>query len=239
MDRVELIYHDANVIIIYKPQGILSVPFSGFRGRTAQGTVEQILRKRGMYSQKYKVLPVHRLDRETSGIMMFATNERAQKLIMDTWHTMVKSRLYIALAETPHNFSKYGILPESGLIDDNITYNAYNIGYVAEKKTGQKNSPDKKSVTARTHYKILEQNEKLTLFELELDTGRKNQIRAHLASKGYPICGDENYRAQINSFGRLCLHARTLEYTDPWSHEEKKFERLEPEEWHITQAQAK
>ena len=133
MDRIEILYTDANVIVIYKPEGILSVPFAGFRGRTAQGTVEQILRKKGMYSQKYRPLPVHRLDRETSGVMMFATNERSQKLIMDNWHQMVKSRCYVALAENPKDYSKYGILPDSGSIDDPITYNAYNVGYVADK----------------------------------------------------------------------------------------------------------
>lgn len=241
MDRIELLYTDANVIIIYKPEGILSVPFVGFRGRTAQGTVEEILRKKGMYSQKYKPLPVHRLDRETSGVMMFATNERAQKIIMDSWHQMVKSRCYVALAENPTNFSKYGILPDSGIIDDPITYNAYNIGYVAEKSQhdrngtdknpGDKNSRNKKEVTARTHFKITARGKRFSLFELELDTGRKNQIRAHLASKGYPISGDSNYRSHTNNFDRLCLHARSLVYIDPWSNEEKKFEWPEPKEW--------
>lgn len=232
MDRIELLYTDANVIVIYKPEGILSVPFEGFRGRTAQGTVEQILRKKGLYSQKYRPLPVHRLDRETSGIMMFATNERAQTAIMDNWHTIVKSRCYVALAENPSNFSKYGILPDSGIIDDPITYNAYNIGYVADKSIPEKKpSKNKKEVTARTHFKVTARGKKYTMFQLELDTGRKNQIRAHLAAKGYPIAGDDNYRARTNPFNRMCLHAKSLVYVDLWSGEEKKFEWNEPESW--------
>ena len=231
MDRIEILYTDANVIVIYKPEGILSVPFAGFRGRTAQGTVEQNLRKKGMYSQKYRPLPVHRLDRETSGVMMFATNERSQKLIMDNWHQMVKSRCYVALAENPKDYSKYGILPDSGITDDPITYNAYNVGYVAD-KSRDANGKNKKQVTARTHFKITERGPQYSIFELELDTGRKNQIRAHLASKGYPIAGDDNYRARSNPFNRMCLHAKSLVYIDPWSKEERNFQWPEPKEWH-------
>lgn len=244
MVRVEVIYKDANIIIIFKPEGLLSVPFSGSRGKTAQGIVEQILRKNGEYSAKYKPLPVHRLDRETSGVMMFATNERAQKIIMDSWHQMVKSRTYVALAENPLNYRKYGILPDSGIITDNIAYNAYNIGYVPDKSLEQKslksgfevsckhkNQNRSKEVTARTHFKILKRFNKFTLFELELDTGRKNQIRAHLASKGYPLVGDKNYRAKSDLFARVCLHAKTLVYIDPWTKEEKSFSYDEPKEW--------
>ena len=69
------------------------------------------------------------------------------------------------------------------------------------------------------------------LFELSLDTGRKNQIRAHLASLGYPLCGDKNYRAKANPFGRLALHARTLEFINPWTKEKTRFEIPEPPEW--------
>lgn len=242
MERVEILYQDRNIIVISKPCGLMSVGFEGFRGRTAENLIENILRKKGEYSQKYRPFAVHRLDRDTSGVMMFATNERAQKIIMDSWHKMVKHRKYIALSETPVNFTKYGILPESGIIDDKLSYNAYNIGYVAghdEKKNADRSqktrtdsrNPEKKEITARTHFRVLRSSTKFTLFELELDTGRKNQIRAHLASKGYPIAGDQNYRSHANPFDRLCLHAKTLEYVDPWSDELHSFEVAEPEEW--------
>lgn len=237
MEKIEILHTDANVIVIYKPCGILSVGFAGFRGRTAIDTVENVLRKKGMYSQKYKPLAVHRLDKETSGVIMFATNERSQKVIMDSWQQIVKSRKYIALAQNPTNFSRFGILPDCGIIDDPITYNAYNVGYVQDKnlksyKDGNKAAKDKKSIPARTHFKIIQRNKKTSVFELELDTGRKNQIRAHLASKGYPIVGDKNYRAFSNDFNRLCLHAQTLEYTDPWTKKEMKFKILAPKEWY-------
>lgn len=241
MERVEILYQDANVIIVDKPAGLMSVGFAGFRGRTCENIIENILRKRGEYSSKYRPLCVHRLDRDTSGVMMFATNERAQKIIMDSWHKMVKHRKYIALSENPSDFRKYGILPDSGIIDDPISYNAYNVGYVKDKNFSQNEKGSEnysarkrtanKEVSARTHFKIVKRNQKFSLFELELDTGRKNQIRAHLASKGYPICGDSNYRAHTNPFDRLCLHARTLEYVDPWNGELHSFEVEEPPEW--------
>lgn len=234
MERLEILYQDANVIIVYKPEGLLSVPFPGSHVKTAQGILEQLLRKKGMYSQKYRPLTVHRLDKETSGVMMFATNELAQKIIMDKWHQMVKSRLYVALAENPVNFTKYGILPDSGLIDDPLSYNAYNVGYVAQKngrENSKENQKNKKEISARTHFRITMRGRKYSMFELELDTGRKNQIRAHLASKGYPLAGDSNYRAKTDPFNRMCLHARSLVYVDPWSGEEKRFEVAEPEGW--------
>lgn len=236
MKRIEILYQDANIIIIDKPEGLLSVPFEGCRVKTARDILEQVLRKKGEYSQKYRPLAVHRLDRDTSGVMMFATNERAQKIIMDKWHSMVKSRKYVALAENPTNFFKYGILPDSGIIDDSLSYNAHNIGYVAERGLKKEmphctRAKNENEIPARTHFKIVKRSGRFTVFELELDTGRKNQIRAHLASKGYPIAGDKNYRAHSDPFGRMCLHARTLEYNDPWTGEEKKFEVPEPQEW--------
>ena len=180
---------------------------------------------------------------------------------MDNWQTIVTERLYRAVAENPRN--PEDALAESGLIDDEIAYNAHNIGFVPKKgdrpadtaftrkallhrrtfsgreersvyernltvKNGQ---PQFKTISARTHYKIIARGKTHTLFELSLDTGRKNQIRAHLSSKGYPLAGDDNYRAKTNPFARLALHARTLEFTHPFTGEHKVFEIPEPEEW--------
>ena len=88
-----------------------------------------------------------------------------------------------------------------------------------------------KTVPARTNYTTILRGKTHTLFELSLDTGKKNQIRAHLASKGYPLAGDENYRAHTDHFHRLCLHARTLEFVHPFTGQQLKFEVAEPEEW--------
>ena len=219
-EKIDILFEDEYICVINKPTGLLSVPSQG-KGKSALGILEEIMRKKGTYSPKRKPFAVHRLDRETSGVMMFALTESAQKKIMDSWHQMVSERLYRALAENPRNPHKF--LPLSGLIDDNLAFNAYNVGYVPKKEA--------KTVPARTHFTTILRGKSHTLFELSLDTGKKNQIRAHLASKGYPLAGDKNYRAKTDNFGRLCLHARTLEFTHPFTDQKMRFEVPEPAEW--------
>ncbi len=223
--KFNVLFQDQNIAVICKSENLLSVPYPGFRGKTALGLLEENMRKRGTYSAKHRPFAVHRLDRETSGVMMFALNERAQKTIMDSWQTMVTERLYRAVAENPRG--RASALPDEGTIDSPLAYNAYNIAYVPKGGTDGK----LKTVSARTNYKIIARGKQFTMFELSLDTGRKNQIRAHLSSLGFPLCGDKNYRAKTNPFGRLALHARVLEYVNPWTKEQQRFEIPEPPEW--------
>lgn len=259
-ERIEILYEDDALCVIFKPSGMLSVPYPGSRAKTAIATLEQIMRKKGTFSSSHRPFVVHRLDRDTSGVMMFAMTENAQKKIMDSWQTMVTERLYRAVAENPQNGH---FLPAKGTIDAEIAYNAHNIGFVpksgdepdqfsAKKALKEKKSHDGtahensiysrnlslknghaefKTISAVTHYKIVAAGSVHTMFELSLETGRKNQIRAHLASKGYPLAGDENYRAKTDPFGRLALHARTLEFDHPYTGKHMKFEIPEPEEW--------
>ena len=237
MLKFNILFQDQNIAVICKSENLLSVPYPGFRGKTALGLLEEAMRKRGTYSSKHRPFAVHRLDRETSGVMMFALNERAQKIIMDSWQTMVTERLYRAVAEVPRaKAAALNALADSGTIDSPLAYNAYNQAYVPKGGAGEKglkgqNGGKLKTIPARTHYKIIARGKDLAMFELSLDTGRKNQIRAHLASLGFPLAGDKNYRARTNPFGRLALHARTLEYTDPWTKERRRFESPEPAEW--------
>jgi 23S rRNA pseudouridine1911/1915/1917 synthase len=250
-EQIEILYEDQYLVVINKPSGMLSVPYPGSKSRTALDVLEQMLRKTGTCSATHRPFTVHRLDRDTSGVMMFALTEPAQQKIMDTWHTIVKERLYRAVAQNPQK----NPLPDSGIIAEPLAYNAHNIGFVPhsgdvpsektkrtdrngqevpiyEKHLGfENNKAEFKTVPARTHYRILARGPTHTLFELSLDTGKKNQIRAHLASKGYPLAGDENYRAETNPFGRLALHARTLEFEHPFTGKHMKFEIAEPAEW--------
>lgn len=226
MDKIEILHLDKYIAVINKPAGLLSVPYSGSNMRTAQSVLEQILRKQGRGNAHHRPFAVHRLDRDTSGVMMFALTEQAQKIIMDNWHTMVTERLYRALSEVSP-VAKKNPLANEGLIDDPIALNAHNIGFVPKAPK----SGEFKTVPARTNYKKIAENSKYALFELSLDTGKKNQIRAHLAAHGYPLAGDREHRAHTNPFNRLCLHARTLEFDHPFTHEHLKFEVPEPEEW--------
>ena len=227
-EKIELLYHDQWIAVINKPSGMLSVPYPGSKARTAQAVLEDMLRKQGIANAKHKPYVVHRLDRDTSGVMMFALTEQAQEKIMNTWHHMVTERLYHAVAEISRNAEA---LPESGLIDDPLAQNAHNVGFVPKKGDKDHSGHDFKTVEARTNYKMIEQGKTHILFELSLDTGKKNQIRAHLAAHGYPLAGDEEHRAHTDPFGRLCLHARTLEFDHPFTGEHMKFEVPEPKEW--------
>ena len=223
-ERIEILYEDKDIVVINKPSGMLSCPYPGSKARTAQDILEKLMRSKGTYGPKHKPLVVHRLDRDTSGVMMFALNEITQKQIMDTWHQMVSERLYHAVAENPRDKAK--ALPDSGLIDDPLAQNAHHVGYVKHDENDRA-----KTVPARTNYRVILRGQTHTLFELSLDTGKKNQIRAHLASKGYPLAGDENYRAHTDPFHRLALHARTLEFTHPVTGKVMKFEVPEDEYW--------
>lgn len=228
---MKILFEDAYIVIVEKPAGILSVPYPGFKGKTIFDQLYENRRKRGLIRGKLRPYTVHRLDKDTSGVMMFALTEQAQKRIMDTWHTMVTNRTYRALAETPKN----GTLQEQGTINKPLTLNANHHSFVDKRKsTDKKNSGMNKKnqpKDAITHYKILSQNRRYTMFELELDTGRTNQIRAHLASEGYPLAGDNLYRAKTDPFNRLCLHARTLSFVHPFTKEALSFEVAEPTNW--------
>ena len=232
--RIEILFEDEYICVINKPAGILSVP-SQTKDKSALTVLEEIMRKNGSYSAKHRPFAVHRLDRDTSGVMMFALTESAQKKIMDSWHQMVSERLYRAVAENPKNPKNF--LPASGLIDDDLAFNARNIGFVPKKD--EKNDDfgghkkELKTVPARTHFTTILRGKTHSLFELSLDTGKKNQIRAHLASKGYPLAGDKNFRARTDHFERLCLHATTLEFTHPFTEQKMRFEVPEPKEWKI------
>jgi 23S rRNA pseudouridine1911/1915/1917 synthase len=222
-EKIRILYEDEFIAVIEKPCGILSVPYPGSKSRTVQGVLEKIMRTRGDFSAFHKPFPVHRLDRDTSGVMMFALDEKTQKKIVSTWHKMVSERLYRAVAENPEK--KFDELPFAGTIDLPLAKNAYNVGYVP------KSAEKVETVKAVTHYKIILRGKTHTLFELSLDTGKKNQIRAHLSSLHYPLAGDENYRAKTDPFHRLALHARTLEFVHPRTGKKMRFEIPEPAEW--------
>lgn len=230
-NSIEILYQDQWLMIINKPEGLLSTSYTGGKAKTAESIINNIMRKNGTWSKNHHAYCVHRLDCETSGIMIFALTELAQKKIMNTWHTMVKDRLYRAVGENPilssrdsqHN--NFNPLPDQGLIDDPLAQNAYKIGYVPNK------NEKVKTVPARTNYKVISRGKIYTLFELNLDTGKKNQIRAHLAKHGYPLAGDQHYRAKTDPFNRLALHARTLSFIHPFTNESMKFEIPEPENW--------
>ncbi len=229
-EKIDVLYQDQWLVIINKPSGLLSVPYPGSHARTALGLLEQVLRKTGTVNSRHRPFVVHRLDRDTSGVMMFALSEGVQKKIMATWHQMVTERLYRAVAENP-DIKKFPPLSDEGLIDDPLAKNSHNVGFVPKSGDTDKRGRTFETVAARTNYRILVKGPTHTLFELSLDTGKKNQIRAHLAAHGYPLAGDEDHRAHTDPFHRLCLHAVTLDFKHPFTGKAMHFEVPEPAEW--------
>ena len=223
INSIKILYQDEFIIIIEKPSGLLSVSYEGKHSKTALQQIENIMHKKGTLSKTHRPFAVHRLDKDTSGVMMFALSKEMQEKIMNSWHKIILERTYIAVAENPLN-KKYYLTEKDGIIQDKISYNKKHFGYVSKEE-------DKNSVTARTHYKILQEGKNYTLFQLDLDTGRKNQIRIHLSNKKYPIAGDENYHAKTNPFGRLALHAKNLVFIHPVTKEKMSFEIPEDNSW--------
>ncbi|MBP5156245.1 MAG: RluA family pseudouridine synthase, partial [Treponema sp.] len=239
-ERIEILYEDQDIIVINKPSGMLSVPYPGSKSRTALDTIEKILRGRGAWTKSHRPFVVHRLDRDTSGVMVFALNETAQKRIIAQWHGGQTHKVYRAVAENPSGRQGGGQgahpgngrgdqpqLPETGTIDQPLAENAYHVAYVPDSGDERRS----KAVRAVTHYRIVMQGPTHTLFELTLDTGKKNQIRAHFSFLGRPLAGDENYRARTDPFHRLALHARRLEFPHPATGKRMCFEVPEDEAW--------
>lgn len=224
--RLRIIYEDKDITIISKPSGMLTCPYPGGPKNTAVDILLAMRKKRGLVHKSTGVFVVHRLDRDTSGLLIFAHTKMVAEKLMNNWHKNAKLRLYRALVESNPSIEN---IEKEGIIDAPLTQNAYKQSYVA--KASQQKNKNAKLEVARTKYRIIKTGKRYALFELELDTGKKNQIRAHLSFLGFPIAGDTNYRAKTNPFNRLCLHAALLVLIHPVTNELLRFEDSENPEW--------
>lgn len=223
-DTLEILFEDRWIIIVSKPAGMLSVGYPGFRGKTAQDVLEDMRRGQG----KARVEAVHRLDRETSGVMMFAFGSEARERIMNDWQEIVSERTYRCVCVHRSTYRGGTPLDDSGTMDAPLAYNKAHVAYVPR--------PDdpkalKEAERAVTRYRVIKRGERYDLVECELETGRKNQIRAHMKHLGHPIAGDPVYGARESgdsSGERLALHARILAFTHPYTGECMRFEVPEP-----------
>ncbi|MCL2478699.1 MAG: RluA family pseudouridine synthase [Treponema sp.] len=198
-----LIYEDRDIIVVDKPAGLLSITREGRRERNVYGILAQYLRGKAP-------AVVHRLDKDTSGVMIFAKSGWVKKKLMDNWDEAVAERRYICVAEG--EFSK-----SSGIID--LPLGEDRSGRVVAMKNGR---------PARTRWELLDNQDGYSLLSLELDTGRRNQILAHLAALGHPVAGDKKYWAKTDPAGRLCLHASSLAFYHPRDGKLMEFESPVP-----------
>ena len=204
--RIKLVYEDNDILVINKGYGVLSMGTDNIK----EGTAYSIMREYVKYSDpRAKVFIVHRLDRDTSGLMMLAKTMEAKDTMQHNWNNMVLNRKYVAVVE--------GVIPDDeGVVKSYLAETAKFEVYSTQDPT--------KGQLAITRYKVLKRSSGYTLVELELDTGRKNQIRVHMKDLGHPIVGDRKYGASSSPIRRLALHARTLRFVHPITRKEMNFE---------------
>eukprot|EP01137_Pigoraptor_chileana_P021956 Opistho-2@86331 len=187
-----IIYEDQYLIIIEKQEGFLSIATEKQKLYNAYSTLSDHVKKQDPAN---RIFVVHRLDRETSGLMMFAKSERIQKLLQESWNETIQQRTYLAVVE------------------GHIEYPLGTVrSYLVESKalTVYSTSNPNLGKEAITHYDTIDATEFNTLVKVNLETGRKNQIRVHMKDIGHPIVGDEKYGAKTDPIGRLGLHAWVL-----------------------------
>lgn len=192
-----ILYEDTGLIAVDKPAGLLSMGNERERRRTAYRAVSDYVKAR---EPGRRIFIVHRLDRDTSGVLVFAKDEKLKRALQDNWENVVKKRGYLAAVE--------GTLPQrEGMIRSYLHETATHLVY-----SGPRGRQAKEAVT---RYRMVAENRGYTLAAVEIDTGRKNQIRVHMQDLGCPIAGDRQYGAQTDPMGRLALHADVLVLTDP------------------------
>lgn len=206
MIGLTIVHEDDDLIIVQKDAGLLSIATAEENELTAY---RQLMEHVRLSNPKNRIFVVHRLDRDTSGVMMFAKSERIQQALQTTWKETVKERSYVALVEGAVKRSEGTI---SSWLKETSTLKMYSSPHEGD------------GLHAVTRYKLIQANRHFSLLEVHLETGRKNQIRVHMADIGHPIAGDKKYGAETKTVGRLGLHARVLSFIHPTSGELMTFE---------------
>ncbi len=205
-----ILYEDHDILVVDKISGLLTVSTEKVRENTAYYRLNTYVRK-GNQKSRNRVFIVHRLDRDTSGIIVFAKNENAKRYLQEEWSGFKKK--YYAIV--------HGTLPKKkGIITS----------YLAENRVHKMYSVDdpEKGKFAKTGFKVLRESKKYSLLEIDLLTGRKNQIRVHFSEKGCPVAGDKMYGEKIKGIKRLTLHAASLTILHPHTKEKMTFKTKVP-----------
>ena len=202
---LKIVYEDRHLVVVEKNVGILSMA-AGHSSLNVKTVLDDYFRRT---HQRCTAHVVHRLDRDTSGLMIYAKDIEVERLLEQDWHHIVYDRRYVAVVS--------GEMEEDGgtvanWLKDNKAYVTYS-------------SPiDNGGKYAVTHFHTLKRTVEPSLVEFRLETGRKNQIRVHCADMGHPVCGDTKYGNGDDPLGRLCLHAYVLCFYHPITHRRMEFE---------------
>lgn len=209
--NIDIIYEDKDIIVINKPSGLLTVATEKEKNKTAYHLVMEYLKKK---NKNNRIFIIHRLDKDTSGIIMFAKNERAKHLYQDNWNDIVKKRCYYAVIDGKME-NKEGTIKSYLKENGNMVYSV----------------KDRSGKLAITEYKVLKERKNISLLDINLKTGRKNQIRVHMKENKTPILGDLKYGEKSKLINRLALHAYKLELVNPVTKKLLTFEINIPNEF--------
>ena len=201
---VKIVYEDQYLVVIEKNVGVLSMA-AGHSSLNVKAILDDYFKQT---RQKCTAHVVHRLDRDTSGLMVYAKDKRTELLLEEDWHNIVYDRRYVAVVSGEMGETD-GVI--ANWLKDNKAYFTYS-------------SPvDNGGKYAVTHFHVLARSPRYSLVEYRLETGRKNQIRVHSADMGHPVCGDVKYGNGDDIIGRLCLHAYILCFYHPVTHRRMEF----------------
>ena len=213
--RVKLVYEDSDIIIVDKGYGLLSTA----AGRPSNDTVFNIMRTYARkFSDKANVYVVHRLDRDTSGLMLLTRTKQARDRFVDNWNDMVLERKYVAVVEG--QVQQHEGTVKSFLAENPDTFEMYSTD---DKKIGR---------LAVTRYRLIKQGKRFAMLELAIKTGRKNQIRVHMHDLGNPVSGDRKYGGHSSPINRIALHATTLTLIHPVTGKQMTFTSPAPDNFH-------
>ena len=202
---LKIVYEDPYIVVIEKNVGILSMA-GGHRALNVKAVLDDYFQKT---HQKCRAHVVHRLDRDTSGLMIYAKDMKTEQVLEHEWHQIVFDRRYVAVLSGE-------VEPDEGTIANWLKDNKAYVTYSSPVDNGGK--------YAVTHFFTLDRKDGRSLVEFRLETGRKNQIRVHAADMKHPVCGDVKYGNGDDPLHRLCLHAFLLCFYHPVTHEPMEFE---------------
>ena len=205
-----IIYEDEDIIAINKPSGLLSVATDKEKGRTAYRLISDYV---SLNSPKSRIYVVHRLDEDTSGVLIFAKSNQVRETLQNHWQEIVEDRGYYAIVEGKME-------PSEGTLKDYLDQNDLHLVYVTKNKA--------KGKLAITNYKQIVEKGPYSLLDVHIDSGRKNQIRVQLGHRGHYVIGDDKYGEPANPLGRLGLHAYSLKFTNPYNGRKYHFQAEMP-----------
>lgn len=210
INRIRIVFEDSSVIVVDKPAGLLTMATDTERSKTVYAALRAYLNEK---RPAEKTFIVHRLDREASGLLVLAKTVEAKERLQTQFKDHSAGRRYVAVVE---GYVKADDFTIRSYLAENSAYRVYS---TPNRKAGK---------PAVTHVHVIKRNSKTSLVEVRLETGRKHQIRVHLAERGHPIVGDKNYGSRANPIHRLALHGAHLDFKHPTTGKAIRFDSPYP-----------